>query len=211
MAVQYVGRPGISPALAALISLGRIRHSHRILDVGCGTGTDAILLARWGFRRLDAIDPDRGAIAAARTRATRARLSRRVRFHRGPAERLSRLFAPKTFDVVLHTLVSNNLTRDRERHFREVASVLKPGGLLLLHERVTRAYENGPPGRVQALAALRRHFELGPGVATHLAEHPTSRKGPAYARVVLWLGRPKRRATPRRPAARGGRRNVQAR
>src|SRR5688572_4053880 len=79
--VNYVGRPGLSPAVAALIAQGRIRTRDRILDVGCGSGTDALTLARWGFRRIDAVDPDKRAITTARARATRARLNGRVTFH----------------------------------------------------------------------------------------------------------------------------------
>lgn len=189
--LQYVGRPGISPALAALIALGRVRRGNRILDIGCGTGTDALLLAKWGFRRVDGIDSDPEAIATARGRATRAGLSGRVRFRPLAAERLTEAFPGNTFDLALHTLVANNLVKDKERHFREVAAVMKPRGLLVLHERVGAAQQNARPGRVGPMTALRRHFDLTTGVATQLAEHPSGRKGPAYGRVVLWLGSPR--------------------
>jgi len=189
--VPYVGRPGLSPALAALIALGRIRKRHRVLDVGCGHGTDALLLARWGFRNVEAIDPDRDAIAVARRKATRWRLGSRVRFQHARAERLTQLFPERSFDVVLHTLVANNLRKDKDRHFREVAAVMDPEGLLLCHERVTRRFENARPDGVRPLPELRRHFDLSPGISTHLAELPSGASGPQYARVVLWLGTPK--------------------
>jgi SAM-dependent methyltransferase len=187
--VDYVGRPGISPALAALIALGKVRRRDHILDVGCGTGTDALLLARWGFRHVVGVDPDGPAIGAARSRAARARLGRRVRFHAIGAERLSETFAKGSFDVVLHTLVANNLKGDKGEHFRELAAVLKPDGLLVLHERVMRRHETGRPGKFPPLAALKRYFDVGAGLATHLAEHDAGRRGPSYARVILWIGR----------------------
>lgn len=190
--MRYVGRPGISPALAALIATGAIRRRDRILDVGCGTGTDVLLLARWGFRRIEGVDPDRQAIATARARAARRRLGRRVRFHDIPAERLTEAFPARTFDVVTHTLVANNLPKRMDRHFREIAAVTKPDGLLVLHERIVKRSHNAAPGRFPPLRAAARHFDLGPGVSTHLAEHPARGRGAPYARVVLWIGRPRR-------------------
>ncbi|MCA1818450.1 MAG: class I SAM-dependent methyltransferase [Thermoplasmatota archaeon] len=187
--VPYVGRPGIPPAVAALVAAGRIRKTDRILDVGCGTGTDALLLSAWGFRHVDAVDPDRAAIATARRRATRRHLNHRVRFQVMPAEGLLAEFGPRRFDVVLHTLVANNLGRRKDEHFRNVAAVLRADGLLVLHERLGRGWANVPPGRVAPLAAVRRHFELAPGVTTHLAEGLSS--GPGHAVVALWLGRPR--------------------
>ena len=190
--MDYTGRPGISPALAALIALERIRKSDRILDVGCANGTDALTLARWGFRHVVGIDPDRDAIGTARGRATKTKLANRVAFHHLGAERLTEMFPHAHFDVVLHTLVANNLTKGKEQHFREVAAVMKPTGLLILHERISRGYDNAKPGKFPALRALQRHFDLSAGVTSQLAEHPTGRKGPQYARVVLWVGRPRK-------------------
>lgn len=188
---RYPGRPGLPGAVAALVADGRIRRDHRILDVGCGTGTDALLLARWGFRKVEGVDPDAGAVAIARRRATRLGVSKRLRFQQASAETLDETFPPGSFDVVLHTLVANNLGRGKERHFRGLARILRPGGLLVLHERVLAREENARPDRVPPLAALRRHFKVGPGVATHLAEW-TGRDGdPGHARVILWLGRPR--------------------
>jgi SAM-dependent methyltransferase len=186
----YVGRPGISPALATLIALGQVQRSQRILDVGCNTGTDALTLARWGFRRVVGVDPDPRVIATARSRATRLGLGSQVSFHRLAGEALEAEFGRRRFDVVLHTLVANNLRKGRDEHFRNLAAVLRPDGLLVLHERLGKAWENGSPGRVAPLAAAKRHFELTRSVTTHLAERPTV-AGPGYAIVALWLGRPK--------------------
>jgi 2-polyprenyl-3-methyl-5-hydroxy-6-metoxy-1,4-benzoquinol methylase len=188
--VAYIGRPGISPAVAALVALGRIRPSQRVLDVGCGTGTDALTLASWGFRDVLGIDPDAKAVAVARARATRARLGPRVRFEAVAAEDLASFAGPARFDVVLHTLVANNLRERQGDHFRNVAAVMPPGGLLVLHERVTVRDAKARPGAIAPLAALLRHFHLTPSVTTQLAERPTQR-GPPHARVALWLGTPR--------------------
>ena len=186
----YVGRPGLPPAVATLVVLGEITRHDRILDVGCGTGTDALTLAAWGFRVVG-VDPDARAIATARARATRRGLSRRVQFEVLDGERLGeRRSGRKPFDVVLHTLVANNLRRGRDEHFRNVAAAMRPDGLLVLHERLGKSWENAPPGHVTPLAAVRRHFDLTRSVTTHLAERPSA-AGPGHAVVALWLGRPK--------------------
>lgn len=190
--VLYAGRPGISPVLATLLALGQVRKEHRILDVGCGTGTEALLLAKWGFRRVEGADPEARAVATARARATRLRLGRRVAFHNVAAERLASLFSPRSFDVVLHTLVANNLKKEKEAHFREIARIMRPDGLLVLQERVTRRHENARPDSMAPLSALRKHFSLTSSYATHLPEHGAGSRGPDYARVVLWLGHPRK-------------------
>lgn len=185
---RYGGRPGISPALALLVATGQIGRGDRILDVGCGTGTDALLLARWGFRHIVGVDPDARAIATARARATRMGLSRRVRFEALGAESLPEAFGRNAFDVAMHTLVANNLRRAKDAHFAGIAAVLRKEGILLLHERIGRGWENVAPGRVKPLAAVRRHFDLSPGVTTQLAERREA-AGPGYANVALWVGR----------------------
>lgn len=198
--MAYLGRPGLPPAVALLVATGRLRPRHRVLDVGCGTGTDALLLGAWGFRHVVGVDPDARAIAAAKARARRRGLDGTVRFERAAAEDLVERFGPRRFDAVLHTLVANNLREGIDRHFAAVAAVLKPRGLLVLHERLAAADENAPPGQVAPLEELTRWFRLTPGVTTQLAERRVAGAAP-HARVALWLGRPK----PRR-ASGGGRR-----
>jgi len=193
--MRYDGRPGISPALAILIAGGHVRKNHVILDVGCGTGTDCILLARWGFRRVVGIDPDAEAIRIARARATRQHLARRVQFLVGTPEDLGVELAGLRADVVLHTLVGNNLDADYYAHYRAVARAMKPKGLLVACIRTFRQEENGKLDAVPPIAGMTRFFILSPAVSTHVAEG--GRKFPGYAPVAVWLGKPRRRRAPR--------------
>jgi ubiquinone/menaquinone biosynthesis C-methylase UbiE len=173
-----------------LIARGEVRKDQVVLDVGCGTGTDAILLAKWGFRRVVGIDPDRGAIAIARRRASRMRLNKRVRFLAVRAEELGQHLPPRSVDVVLHTLVVNNLSdEDEDAHFAEIARTMRPRGLLVLTARTWGTAHNVAPGQVPAGDALPRHFDISPGVTTHLAEQ--GKFTPPYAHVAVWLGRPR--------------------
>jgi arsenite methyltransferase len=69
----------------------------RVLDVGCGDGRFALGVAKFATR-VDGIDPDAEAIAAAKRRARRAGV-RNVGFATGAAQHLPHPDA--TFDVVI--------------------------------------------------------------------------------------------------------------
>jgi ubiquinone/menaquinone biosynthesis C-methylase UbiE len=73
-----------------------VRHK-RVLDLGCGDGRLALGVAPYA-RRVDGIDPDPDAIAAAKRNARKAGV-RNVRFAAGAAQRLP--FPDATFDVVI--------------------------------------------------------------------------------------------------------------
>src|SRR5215471_7455841 len=62
--------------LDRLVAQAALQPSHRVLDVGCGTGTLAVLIAR-RYRDIDVtgIDPDPKALARAMRKAARARVS----------------------------------------------------------------------------------------------------------------------------------------
>jgi len=193
--MRYASRPGLAPAVAILIARGDIRKDDVILDVGCGTGTDCVLLARWGFLHVIGIDPDEGAIGIARAKATRLGLKRRVQFLVGRPEDLPAHLADSAVDVALHTLVANNLEEGEHAHFRAVARALKPKGLLVVSMRVFGNEGRRRPGSVAPVAGMRRYFDLTPAVSSHLAE--SSRYYPGHAPVAVWLGRPRRRRTTR--------------
>jgi ubiquinone/menaquinone biosynthesis C-methylase UbiE len=69
----------------------------RVLDLGCGDGRLSLGVAVFATR-VDGIDPDPGAIAAAKSNARKAGV-RNVRFAAGAAQNLP--FPDATFDVVI--------------------------------------------------------------------------------------------------------------
>jgi ubiquinone/menaquinone biosynthesis C-methylase UbiE len=73
-----------------------VRHK-RVLDLGCGDGRLALGVAPYA-RKVDGIDPDPDAIAAAKGNARKAGV-RNVRFAAGAAQRLP--YPDATFDVVI--------------------------------------------------------------------------------------------------------------
>jgi ubiquinone/menaquinone biosynthesis C-methylase UbiE len=69
----------------------------RVLDLGCGDGRLALGVAPYA-KRVDGIDPDSDAIAAAKRNARKVGV-RNVRFAAGAAQRLP--YRDATFDVVV--------------------------------------------------------------------------------------------------------------
>jgi SAM-dependent methyltransferase len=104
-------------------------HGRSVLDVGCGTGTIAIALARDHGCSVVGVDaaPDMVAVAEAKE-------ARDVQFQVGLAEELP--FAQGTFERVLMRSVVHHV--DRPRAFPEARRVLVPGGRIVL-EGIDRA------------------------------------------------------------------------
>jgi SAM-dependent methyltransferase len=71
----------------------------KVLEIGCGIGTDTINFARAGAR-VTAVDLSGESIKVARRRADIFGLSDRIDFRRGDAEELTSLVAPEPYDLV---------------------------------------------------------------------------------------------------------------
>jgi ubiquinone/menaquinone biosynthesis C-methylase UbiE len=101
---------------------------HRVLDIGCGTGTLAVLIKRL-FPTVDvvALDPDPKALARAQRKAGRAAVS--IRFDRGFSDAL--LYPDAAFDRVFSSMMFHHIEKaDKENTLREIRRVLKPSGRL---------------------------------------------------------------------------------
>lgn len=114
----------------AMLRPAALRRGEHVLDIGCGTGSLALLAKRQvgPDGRVVGIDGSPEMIARARRKTARANAE--VAFEVAPAQALP--FADCSFDVVLSTLVFHHLPRpSRAQLGREIRRVLKPGGRVL--------------------------------------------------------------------------------
>jgi ubiquinone/menaquinone biosynthesis C-methylase UbiE len=114
----------------ALLEQAALAPGHRVLDVGCGTGSLAVLVGR-RHPEVDvaALDPDPKALAIARRKADRAGLA--IRFEQGYGDALP--WADASFDRALSSLMFHHLDLDAKRGMlREIVRVLRPGGSFYL-------------------------------------------------------------------------------
>jgi ubiquinone/menaquinone biosynthesis C-methylase UbiE len=121
---------GADETRRALLDQGDIRPGHRVLDIGCGTGTLATLIKRLHSDvEVVGLDPDPKALARARRKAQRASVA--VRFDQGFADALT--YPEASFDRVFSSFMFHHLSRqEKEGALREVRRVLKASGSLHL-------------------------------------------------------------------------------
>jgi S-adenosylmethionine-dependent methyltransferase len=104
----------------------------RVLDIGCGQGTQALLLARRGHV-VTGLDSSAQLLADfhAALAAEAAEVGERVRLVQAGAEAIAGLFAPSSFDAVLcHGVLM--YFPDPEPLLDAIAQVAAPGGLVSL-------------------------------------------------------------------------------
>ena len=98
----------------------------KVLEVGCGLGTDAVNFARAGAD-YTGVDLSEASVALARRRFEVFGLSGTIQWCNG--ELLAESFAPHSFDLVYSFGVIHHTPRPREV-FQQIAKVIKPAGTL---------------------------------------------------------------------------------
>ena len=139
-----------------LLELSGIAPGMHVLDIGCGTGTQAIASWRRSQPRgsVVGIDISEAMLAVARRKARRAGL--RIAFHRANADALP--LEDDRFDVVTISTVMHMIPQSRRRPcLREASRVLRRGGRLLLID-----YAGNPDDRRHwtARCGPHRRFDL---------------------------------------------------
>jgi ubiquinone/menaquinone biosynthesis C-methylase UbiE len=117
---------GDQEATRTLLEMLQLDPSHHVLDVGCGAGITATLIASQIGARVTGIDIAPRMVAKAQERARRAGLSERVHFHVGDVFDLP--FDDATFDAVIFESLLTIIPGDPADALAEMARVLRPGG-----------------------------------------------------------------------------------
>lgn len=109
-----------------LIEQAQISNGNRVLDVGCGTGTLAIMTKQLHPQaEVVGIDADSKILGIARAKAAKTGI--KLTFDQGMADQLP--YADGSFDRVLSSLFLHHLsTANKLRTLREVLRVLRRGG-----------------------------------------------------------------------------------
>jgi ubiquinone/menaquinone biosynthesis C-methylase UbiE len=111
-----------------LIEQARIQAGHKVMDLGCGTGTLAVMVKQAQPNvEVFGLDADPEMLKVAQLKTERKSLA--VKFNQGMAFDLP--YPDASLDRVLSSLMIHHLkTPEKEKAAREIYRVLKPGGQL---------------------------------------------------------------------------------
>jgi ubiquinone/menaquinone biosynthesis C-methylase UbiE len=117
---------GADQARRGLLDQAQIQSGHRVLEIGCGTGSLIIQLkSLYPETEVIGLDPDPKALARARRKAVRAAVS--IQLDQGFGDELP--YPDASFDRVLSSLMFHHVPADEKgKTVGEVRRVLKPGG-----------------------------------------------------------------------------------
>lgn len=125
---------GGRPAVLAQARLAGVKPGMAVLDVGGGIGGPARTLASEYGSHVTVLDVTEEFCQVGERLTRMVGLSDRVTFHHGDA--LAMPFDDASFDLAWTEHSTMNIP-DKERLFREIHRVLRPGGIYALHEAMT--------------------------------------------------------------------------
>jgi demethylmenaquinone methyltransferase/2-methoxy-6-polyprenyl-1,4-benzoquinol methylase len=137
-----------------LLTLGRLEQAHRdiakrvkpgwrVLDIGCGTGTLAVLMAQRGADVVG-IDVSPPMLAVANEKVCVAGLQARVELRELGVTELDRAFSDGGFDAVTSSLAFSELSDDEVAFaLRQAHRLLRPSGWLMICDEVRPATTAG--------------------------------------------------------------------
>jgi SAM-dependent methyltransferase len=107
------------------------RPGEQVIDVGCGTGTDALFLARHDVHVLG-LDASAGMLAEMRAKVMRAGLDGLVEARQLDLTNLTEL-PPNSADGVISAFAALSTAPDLGAFARDAARLLRPGGRVVVH------------------------------------------------------------------------------
>jgi len=144
-----------------LLSLGHINKIHQdivenyiaagdeVLEIGCGTGTMAILCAEKGASVVG-FDISYQMLAIARRKVSERNLTDKIQLREMAATEMDNNFGDGTFDKIVSTLAFSEFYPDEQKYvLREAYRILRPGGLLIIADEVR---SNSPWKRILHLS-----------------------------------------------------------
>jgi ubiquinone/menaquinone biosynthesis C-methylase UbiE len=137
---------GGDKARRALLDQADLGNAHRVLDIGCGTGTLATLIKRLHPNlEVVGLDPDPKALSRGRQKAGLAKIT--IQFDQGFSDELP--YPDRSFSRVFSSFMFHHLQAgQKEKTLQEVRRVLAPGGSLhLLDFEDSIAHPHGFLGR----------------------------------------------------------------
>jgi ubiquinone/menaquinone biosynthesis C-methylase UbiE len=171
---------GTERAREKLLTQAGLRPTDRVFDLGCGTGTLAVLLKKQ-FPQVEIVglDPDPKALARARKKAAREGLA--IQFDQGFGDHLP--YPAASFDRVFSSLMFHHLRAEEKGNtLREVHRVLKPGGEF--HMMDLEGPEDQKPGWFARLLHL--HAELKENSAANVIAVMKEAGFPDATKVGRW-------------------------
>ena len=128
------------------------------LDLGCGTGTNALTIADYGWK-VTGIDYVPKAIRIARRKARQAGLADRVKFQVGDV--LDLKSSERKHDLVLDIGCFHSFSgMDIDRYTRKVLNSLSPGGSLLLYAHLKKDPESSHGASEEDINVLEKLLTL---------------------------------------------------
>ncbi|HEX9400164.1 MAG TPA: class I SAM-dependent methyltransferase [Anaeromyxobacter sp.] len=108
----------------------------QLLDVSSGRGTQAIYYAQQFGVEVSGVDISDEMVRTASRNAAHAGVADRVRFRQGDSQQLP--FSSGTFDVVVNECAVG-IPEDSQAVLDEMLRVVRPGGIVVMHESTWRA------------------------------------------------------------------------
>jgi demethylmenaquinone methyltransferase/2-methoxy-6-polyprenyl-1,4-benzoquinol methylase len=127
---------GQSEVVTREIVKNYITVADKVLEMGCGTGTLAILCAEKSTS-VTGFDVSSGMLDIARKKIEESNLTDRIELKHMGAVEMDKAFDDETFHKVVGTLFLSELYSDEQKYaLREAYRVLKPGGLIIIADEI---------------------------------------------------------------------------